>query len=57
MDDRDYYFLLRKKKKIRLKEIAQELGCSIALISFYENEKCNMSDDKILKYQRIIQGR
>lgn len=54
MDDRDYYFLQRKKKGIRLKEIAEKLGCSIALISFYENEKCNMSDDKILKYQQII---
>lgn len=41
-------------KDIRLREIAEYIGCSIALISYYEHGKVNMDDIKIFKYKKFI---
>lgn len=47
----------RIAKKITLKEIADEIGCSIALVSKYENEKRNMSSDKVKQYEEYIENK
>lgn len=41
--NKDELFLLRRKKKIRLKDISKELGISIAAISRYENDLITLS--------------
>lgn len=44
----------RMKKKITLREIAEKIGCSITLISKYENDERNMSIDKVKQYEKYI---
>lgn len=48
------YFLMRKQKKIRLKEIANYIGCSIALLSMYENNQLDMDPEKERKYVEFV---
>lgn len=49
------YFLMRRKKKITLKELAKVCNCSIGLLSLYENDKlANMCPNKIQKYKEYI---
>lgn len=48
------YFLMRKQKKIRLKEIANYIGCSIALLSMFENNQLNIDPEKERKYVEFI---
>lgn len=47
-------FIMRRQKKILLKDIATYVGCSISLISRYENDLCVMRQDKIEKYEEFI---
>lgn len=47
-------FIMRKRKKIKLKEVAQYVGCSISLLSRYENMSVCMDKEKILKYEQFI---
>lgn len=47
---------MRRKKKIKLKEIAEYIGCSIAHLSKYENGISNMDSIKIKKYQEFIEN-
>lgn len=54
MQDRDVYAFRRKKKKIRLREIAKYIGCSIALLSRYENNELDMKEEKIKLYKFYI---
>lgn len=57
MDDlteREKYILMRKRKKISLNELAQKIGCSISLLSKYENGKINIDQSKERKYKQII---
>lgn len=53
---REEYFLKRRKKNIKLKELAKYIGCSQALISLYETGKCDMSLDKLEKYRNYIEN-
>ena len=46
--------MLRKRKKIRIVNIAKEIGCSHSLISKYENGTADMSNEKLMKYRSII---
>lgn len=55
MNKTDYY-LMRRTKKIKLKQIADYIGCSIAHLSKFENNLVNMSDDKVRKYQEYIEN-
>lgn len=48
------YFLMRKQKKIRLKEIAEYIGCSISLLSMYENNQLDIDPEKERKYVEFI---
>lgn len=48
------FFLLRRKKKITLKQLAEACNCSIGLLSLYENDKANMDVNKVQKYKEFI---
>ena len=54
--DKVKYFLMRRQKKIRLKEIAEYIGCSVSLLSIYENNQIDMDSDKERKYIEFIQN-
>jgi transcriptional regulator with XRE-family HTH domain len=56
IDKRAYYAMLRKQKKITLREVADYVGCSIAHISRWENDLNNMSDEKQQKYYQYIEN-
>jgi transcriptional regulator with XRE-family HTH domain len=48
------YILKRRRKKIRLRQLAEFIGCSQSLISRYETENCEMEKEKIRKYKEFI---
>ncbi|MBY0221963.1 helix-turn-helix domain-containing protein [Sporosarcina aquimarina] len=48
------YFLMRRNKRITLKQLAQACSCSIGLLSLYENDKTNMDANKVQKYKEFI---
>ena len=48
------YFLMRRNKRLTLTELAILMNCSQSLLSRYELNDCNMSDEKIKKYEEII---
>ena len=50
------YFLLRRKKNIKLREIANFIDCSIALLSLFENDKANLDINKQIKYRNFIEN-
>jgi len=54
MDIKDMYILKRRKKKIRLRQIAEFIGCSQSLISQYETGNCDMDKAKVEKYKSYI---
>lgn len=57
IDKREYYAILRKKKKITLKEIADYVGCSTAHISRWERYINNMDTLKEQKYYEYIDSK
>lgn len=48
-------FLLRRKKGIKLREIAEYIDCSIAMLSLWENDKSNLDVNKQIKYKEFIE--
>lgn len=52
--EKHFYFNLRRNKKIRLRQIANYLNCSISLISRFEREDINMDGLKIIGYKNFI---
>ena len=52
--EKQFYFNLRRNKKIRLRQIANYLNCSISLLSRYEREDINMDERKIIGYKEFI---
>lgn len=53
--EKDIYFLKRKKAKIRLRDIAKELGVGVSWLSRFETEPSTMmAVEKMEKYRRII---
>ncbi|KKQ06069.1 MAG: Helix-turn-helix protein [Candidatus Moranbacteria bacterium GW2011_GWF1_36_4] len=55
--DRQAFAIERKYKNIKLKEIALVLGCSVPLLSLYENGRANMNDYFVKKYKQIINNK
>ncbi|MGD8191513.1 XRE family transcriptional regulator [Brevibacillus ginsengisoli] len=55
INQRELYTIKRRKKKIKLSEIASHLRCSVSLISEWERGNCNMSNDKARKYKEYIE--
>ncbi|WP_003545425.1 hypothetical protein [Desulfotomaculum nigrificans] len=51
---KEMYILKRKKKKIKLTEIANHIKCTPQLLSMYENEKCDISEEKLNMYKKYI---
>jgi len=45
---KDEFYLLRRKKSIRLREIADYIGWPIATISLYETDKANFKKNKYI---------
>ena len=54
LTEKEKYIMLRKRKKIRIVNIAKEMDCCHSLISKYENGTADMSSGKIVKYRSII---
>ncbi|MEY9866621.1 transcriptional regulator with XRE-family HTH domain [Peribacillus sp. B2I2] len=54
MNTKDEYVLKRRRKKIRLRQIAEDIGCSQSLISQYETGNCDMDRVKVQKYKEFI---
>ncbi len=54
MNEKDEYFLKRRKLKISMQKIANYIGCSQSLISRYETGNCQMSESKIGLYREYI---
>lgn len=54
MDEKQKYFLLRRKKKIRMVDLAAYIGCSQSLISKFETNVAEMSEAKKKKYKEYI---
>ncbi|MED0678220.1 helix-turn-helix transcriptional regulator [Aneurinibacillus thermoaerophilus] len=54
MNERMYWKLLRIKKGIRIKQIAEYLGCSLSYVARYEKGVVDMIDQKVKGYRRYI---
>lgn len=52
---RHIYMLMRKERKIRLKEISEAIGVSQAAISQYENGKMDLKKENLEAYRRYIE--
>lgn len=50
----DMYQIMRRKKNITLKEIAENIGCTSALLCMYEKNKCTISPEKEVAYKTYI---
>ncbi|AWC44308.1 helix-turn-helix transcriptional regulator [Bacillus cereus group sp. BfR-BA-01119] len=54
MSIKDMYIIERRKKKIRLRQLAEYIGCSPSLLSRYETGDCEMDKEKVKKYKEYI---
>ncbi|MBE2914760.1 helix-turn-helix domain-containing protein [Anoxybacillus flavithermus] len=55
LKQRHIYMLMRKERKIRLKEISEAIGISQAAISQYENGKMDLKRENLEAYRRYIE--
>jgi transcriptional regulator with XRE-family HTH domain len=55
LKQRHIYMLMRKERKIRLKEISEAIGISQAAISQYENGKIDLKKENLEAYRRYIE--
>lgn len=46
--------MTRRQKRITLKELSEHIGCSISLLSLYENNKVSLDTIKQQKYKQYI---
>lgn len=51
---RQSYQVLRKLKKIKLKDLAVQVGVSVPMLSMYENEIVNLQREKEQVYRSFI---
>ncbi|MGE7662669.1 helix-turn-helix domain-containing protein [Peribacillus sp. NPDC097197] len=54
LTSRERMKLLRKRKKYKLRQIANQVGVSVPMLSMYENELTNLSKEKEAKYRISI---
>ncbi|WP_307397812.1 helix-turn-helix domain-containing protein [Bacillus horti] len=54
LKQREIYTIKRKRKKIRLTQIAKVIGCSQSLLSRFEMGETGLHPDKLEKYQTYI---
>ncbi|MGJ7044626.1 helix-turn-helix domain-containing protein [Thermoanaerobacterium thermosulfurigenes] len=57
LTSREEYIIKRKRKKIKLKDLAQALNCSEALICKYEKGHLELKADMLEAYQNYIDVR
>ncbi|ALX47859.1 helix-turn-helix domain-containing protein [Lentibacillus amyloliquefaciens] len=55
MSEREELLIKRRRKGISQKFLSEKLNCNQSLISRWEKNQCNMSDEKISKYREIIE--
>lgn len=55
LKQRHLYTIMRKEKKITLKEIANAIGVSIQAISQYETGKMGLKKENLEAYQKYIE--
>lgn len=53
-DERFQLMMEIKKKELRLKDIAAEMGVSASLLSQFLNSRCNMSESKQFQLKKIV---
>lgn len=49
------YFIMRKRKRLKLSQVADYVDCSVSLLSRYENLQVSMDKKKIKKYREFIE--
>ncbi|MFJ8063306.1 helix-turn-helix domain-containing protein [Psychrobacillus sp. NPDC096426] len=54
MTDTDY-FIMRKRKRLKLSQVAEFVDCSISLLSRFENQQVAMDKEKVRKYRDYIE--
>ena len=52
--NKEELYMLRRKKKIKLRELAEHLECSISYISYYESNKRTFDGNKEAEYEEFI---
>ncbi|MFS0776057.1 helix-turn-helix transcriptional regulator [Neobacillus sp. 3P2-tot-E-2] len=52
--EKDFFLLMRKKKKIRQYEIADYIGVSQAWVSYFETNTKEMASHYVEKYKKYI---
>ncbi len=55
LDYRQYCAMTRRVKNLKLKQIAGYINCSISMISQWERNIKNLSDDKIKLYLEFLE--
>ncbi|EQB87207.1 helix-turn-helix domain-containing protein [Clostridium punense] len=55
LNDRDYCSLMRRRYNLKLKTIADYIGCSISMLSKYERGLANIEPQKVRLYVKFIQ--
>jgi transcriptional regulator with XRE-family HTH domain len=51
---REIYHMIRKQKKIKLKDIAKVVGVSVPMLSMYENGIVNLQKENEQKYRAFV---
>lgn len=55
LKQRHIYTIMRREKKIKIKEIASAIGITSAAISQYENGKMDLKKENLEAYRRYIE--
>jgi transcriptional regulator with XRE-family HTH domain len=54
LNEREFYMIQRKRKHLKLKQLAKHIGVSISMISQHELGKNTLSDEKYRHYKEFI---
>lgn len=52
--EQEKFVVWRKRNGIPLRVVAEYIGCSVSLISYWECGRTNMAEDKVNAYRRFI---
>ncbi|MGF9975323.1 helix-turn-helix domain-containing protein [Viridibacillus arvi] len=55
VEEKDYYLIMRKRKKITQIQVAQGMGISQAFVSYFECNKWIFTDEQFKKYKVYIE--
>lgn len=54
LNDRDYCTLMRRRYNLKLKTVADYIGCFISMLSKYERGIANLESQKVSLYVKFI---